>query len=237
MASATTESAPEVGTPGRLPQVVDWLVGLFIAIAGLVALVGGSILRFAIDRAVLLDHAEWDSGPVEVMSTQLTRPEVVDVAMAVLFWTGIGLIVTGVGMLLFAAWYVASRHRSHSRSETETPERSFGAFAVTGAVVTVLVSFVPFSSAVGGGVAGYLERAESTRTASVGALSGVLHVVPFAVIVLFVMIGVWVGFQAVGETGIAVLTNGVILLAFVVSAGVSIGLAALGGFLGGRLAE
>lgn len=236
MTSTATDST-EIEKGDRLPEIVDWLVGIAIAIGGLIAIVGGAVLAFAIDRGIVVENAEFDPGPVEVLPTQVTEPELLEVGLAIITWTGIGLLVAGVGMVVFAGWFVRRRRRSHTTASSETPGSSFGAFAVVGAVTTVLASALPFSSAIGGGVAGYLERAESTRTARVGALSGALSVLPFAVVVLFLVGGVWVGFGAIGQTGLAIAVSGLALVTVAIAAGVSIGLAALGGYVGGRLAE
>jgi len=60
--------------------------------------------------------------------------------------------------------------------------------ALVGAVVTVVtVSFIPFSPVAGGLVSGYLEGGETEDALKVGALSGVLALVP--AVLLFVVIG------------------------------------------------
>jgi cell division protein FtsL len=55
--------------------------------------------------------------------------------------------------------------------------------ALVGAVVTVLLSFIPFAPLVGGAVAGFLERREGTR---IGVFAGVFAAIPlFLLLLLF----------------------------------------------------
>lgn len=53
--------------------------------------------------------------------------------------------------------------------------------ALAGAVVTVVLSFIPFSPLLGGGVAGFLERRDGAR---IGLLSGVFASVPLFVLLI-----------------------------------------------------
>ncbi|MEF8801103.1 MAG: DUF5518 domain-containing protein [Halolamina sp.] len=55
--------------------------------------------------------------------------------------------------------------------------------ALAGAVVTVVLSFIPFSPLLGGGVAGFLERRGGAR---IGLLSGVFASVPLFVLLVLV---------------------------------------------------
>lgn len=59
--------------------------------------------------------------------------------------------------------------------------------ALIGAVVSVLLGFIPFSPVLGGGVAGYLEGEESRDGAKVGLIAGIFAAIP---LVLLVIIGV-----------------------------------------------
>lgn len=235
MTSTATDST--VASGHRLPEVVDWLVGFAIAIGGFVSLVVGSVLVFVADRQFLVENVDRDADSVEIISTRITEPELLEIGIAVVDWTGVGLLVTGLAMVLFAGWFVVACHRSHARAREGTPTSSFGAFAVIGAVSTVLLSALPFSPVFGGAVAGYLERAESTRTASVGALAGALYLVPVAVVLLFLSGGLWAGFRTIGETGLALVIGGMLLVLFAIGASLSVGLSALGGYIGGWLAD
>jgi hypothetical protein len=145
--------------------------------------------------------------------------------------------VTGIGLVLFAIAYVAVRHRA--RRDLGDGERvaTYRANAVLGGVATAVLSFIPFSPIVGGGLAGYLEHGESGRSVSAGGVAGFLAMVPVLVILVFVTAGLYSGFGAVGEAGlgIVVVTAMVLALLFVAAYGAALG--ALGGFAGGRLAD
>lgn len=237
MAPPQTDETVGEERDGRLshpfPGYVDWLVAIVAALAGVALLVGGSVLVFVVDRGWLVEGAR--SGSVE--STFLSEADAVDVAVALTTWTGLGLLVTGVLLLLGAIGYLVVRRRVRRRETAGEPVDYYRVNVVLGAVVSVVLSFVPFSPALGGAVAGYLERSESERTVSVGALSGLLAMAPMLVVLLFVTVGLVLGVLAIRETGLAVLLATVMLLAVMVVATIGVGLGGLGGYAGGKLAE
>lgn len=244
MTAADHTPPAENGTPeehptadGPLPEFVDWLVGAAIALGGFLSLIGGSALAFVVEREDLAQGIEEGTITVTIFTADLTEEEMLEVIDAVRSWAGVGLLVTGAGMILFAAGYVAVRHRTRRRAGTGEPVASYGAHAVLGAVVTGVVSFLPFSPGVGGAVAGYLERGDSDRTVSVGALAGLLAMLPVLVVLLFVLGGLAAGLRGVNQSGIAILTGATMLFALMLVATVGAGLGALGGYVGGRLAE
>jgi hypothetical protein len=109
--------------------------------------------------------------------------------------------------------------------------------AVIGAVVSVVLSPLQFSPIIGGAVAGYLEGSETSAGVRVGALSGVLTAIP-----LILILGLFGGFFLVGLpfldgaghffTAVPLL----LIVPFVLVAFVfSIGLSAVGGYLGAYL--
>lgn len=220
-----------------LPEAVDWILGALIALGGLLSAVGGSTLAFLVDREMLAEAIREDDVTVTVGTTDLTDAEAIEVADAVTSWVGAGLLVVGLGMILFAIGYVVVRHRTHRRYRRGEPISSYGAHAVLGAVVTAAASFLPFSPVLGGGVAGYLERSESDRAVSVGTVAGLLPAVPVLVVLLFVLGGVVSGLRAVDQAGAAVVASVAIFfgLMFVATAGAVLG--AIGGYVGGRLAD
>lgn len=107
--------------------------------------------------------------------------------------------------------------------------------ALIGAVVTVVFSFVPFSPVFGGGVATYLNDADTSDGVRIGALSGLIATIPllllgliaFAIFGLFAIGGPGGGGMGVGLGGLFVL-----LLVGVVAVAYTVGLSALGGYLG-----
>ena len=118
--------------------------------------------------------------------------------------------------------------------------------ALIGALVAVVLSFVPFSPILGGGVAGYLHETDGLR---VGAIAGAIAALPLALVLLvigsfFFLVpvsgpmepGMGPGMGASVGMG---LPGGVFVLAlFVVllSALYSVALSALGGVAGAYLA-
>jgi hypothetical protein len=114
--------------------------------------------------------------------------------------------------------------------------------ALLGGIAAVVLAFLPFSTVLGGALAGYLQGPDTGEGLRVGALAGVVAAVPFALLVFlfggmmlaFVPFGMGMGMDPrVGVFG----TVGVLLfLLFVVVALVyTVGLAALGGVLGAYL--
>lgn len=99
--------------------------------------------------------------------------------------------------------------------------------ALIGAAVSIVLAFLPFSTVLGGGVAGYLQGGEYADGAKVGALSGVFAAIPFAFLLVFV--GVFL--LAVPVRFALALAVFAVTLLFVLSI-YTVGLSALGGVLG-----
>lgn len=239
MGSTPTEGVDREGrsTADRpLPAFVDWILAVIVALVGTLAFVAGSAVLVLVDRDTLAAGIEDEAVTVTVGTTELTDAEALAVADAVVSWTGTGLALVGIGTVLAAVGYLVARRRTRRRSEAGEPASSYGTYAVLGAVVTVALSFLPFSPAFGGALAGYLERGESDRTVSVGTLAGLLPVIPVLAMLVFVTGGVLSGLLTVGQTGEAVVVGATLLLAALFVAAFAGVLGALGGYVGGRLA-
>lgn len=126
---------------------------------------------------------------------------------------------------------------------TETTETTadrgedFYLHAVLGAVVTVVLSFVPFAPLLGGGLAGYLHDQGTGRGTRIGLVAGVIAAVPIALVFVLMVTVMSFGALATGEvTGPAfVLGIGAAVLVYV---GLYVvGLSAVGGYVGGAIAE
>lgn len=240
MVSTPSESPNAEGratSDESLPEFVDWLLGAIISLGGLIMVGGGTALVFAVDRAVLAQGIEDETITVTIGTTELTDAETLEVTDAVVSWTGPGLLITGVGMIVFAVGYVIVRRRAHRQVQPDESVNSYGSFAVLGAVITAVLSFIPVSAALGGALAGYLERSESDRTASVGALAGVLPLLPMIAVGLSVFGGLVSGLLAIDQVGNAMFAGAILFLSMVVAVAIGAGLGALGGYLGGRFAE
>jgi hypothetical protein len=109
--------------------------------------------------------------------------------------------------------------------------------ALLGAVVTTVLFFVPFSPAIGGGVAAYLNGADTSEGLRIGALSGLFAEIPLFLVGLgavsllgFVVVGLDAG-AAVGVGGLLI-----ILVVGLFTVTYTVGLSALGGYVGASLA-
>ncbi|GAB3032232.1 DUF5518 domain-containing protein [Natronobiforma cellulositropha] len=109
--------------------------------------------------------------------------------------------------------------------------------ALVGAVAGVLLSFIPFSTLLGGAVAGFLEGPDGREGTVTGAISGLFMLVPVALGGFFVLgfLGFGVGAGGIPATGFLF---ALLFFAFfaLVTLAYTVGLAALGGYLGAYLA-
>lgn len=105
--------------------------------------------------------------------------------------------------------------------------------AVIGAIASIVLSFVPLSPVLGGAVAGYLQGGTRSDGLRVGAISGVFGLLVGAV--FFAIALFFLGIFAVGAGAPRALPAlGVLLLVVgtVISALYTVGLSAIGGWLG-----
>lgn len=116
-------------------------------------------------------------------------------------------------------------------------ERSQAVNALIGAAVTIVLTFIPFSSVLGGGVAGYLEGGSFRDGVRVGTLSGLFAAVP--ALILFFFLGSIVSFGLMGMGGARMIAAGGVFVVFVFLAVLVylIGLSALGGGVGAILKD
>lgn len=107
--------------------------------------------------------------------------------------------------------------------------------ALVGAVVAVVLAFVPFSPALGGAVAGYLEGDDGAR---VGGIAGALAAIPL--FLLAALVFVVASFVTIAPTGAprgALVVAAFLALALLFVAAYTVGLGALGGVLGVIVAD
>lgn len=103
-------------------------------------------------------------------------------------------------------------------------------YAIIGAFVSIVAAPLPFSTVLGGAVAAYLDDADPGGGVRIGTLAGIIAVVPIALFGYFALS--FLGFR--GEFGGFVVLFGLLFVASIVY---TVGLSALGGFLGASLAE
>lgn len=91
----------------------------------------------------------------------------------------------------------------------------------------MFLSFIPFSSVLGGGIASYLEGGTTTDGLKVGALAGIVMLVP---LILFFFVAIFF----LGFAGVPAGPELVILLFVFVGGGglYTVGLSAAGGYIG-----
>ncbi|MFB6093440.1 MAG: DUF5518 domain-containing protein [Halanaeroarchaeum sp.] len=106
--------------------------------------------------------------------------------------------------------------------------------ALIGALVSVVLAFLPFSTVLGGGVAGYLQDGSRDDGLRVGAYAGAIASIPLTLGMLLVAVAV--PFVIAVEVGLA-LVAGLVLFAIVVAIVYGVALSAAGGYLGALLAE
>lgn len=103
---------------------------------------------------------------------------------------------------------------------------------LVGGVVAVLLSFLPLSTVLGGGIAGYLDRPTGRRGAGAGAIAGVVAFLPYLLVGLFLTMSPSVTLPG-PELGVAP----VVIIASVTSFALlyAVGLSVLGSLLGGYI--
>jgi hypothetical protein len=96
---------------------------------------------------------------------------------------------------------------------------------IIGGVVSIVLSFIPLSTVLGGAVAGYLEGGTPGDGLKVGAIAGILVFVPFALLGFF-------GMALLGVVHAPTVFSVIGLFVLVFIGAYTIGLSALGGYLG-----
>lgn len=109
--------------------------------------------------------------------------------------------------------------------------------ALIGAAVGFLLSFTGVGVVLGGGVAGYLQNEGKAAGVKVGALSGTIGALP--ALALLALVAGWIGGLGIGigEFGASAAFGGAAALVLLIVLLFAAGLAALGGFVGGLLAD
>lgn len=114
--------------------------------------------------------------------------------------------------------------------------RNTGVNALIGGVASILLAFLPFSPVIGGFIAGYLHDADRSAALRVGALAGLVALVPLLfigmIVFLFAGLGIAAGAPRAGIFFIVILLVGGLLAILY-----TVGLSAAGGYLGAIVAE
>lgn len=100
--------------------------------------------------------------------------------------------------------------------------------AIIGAVAGIVLSFIPLSTVIGGAIAGYLEDGDTNDGLRVGAIAGIIMLIPFVLFGLVFMM-----FLIGGGPGGAPIAFGLFgFLILLLAAVYTVGLSAVGGYLG-----
>lgn len=105
--------------------------------------------------------------------------------------------------------------------------------ALVGAVVSVVASsFIPFAPLLGGALAGYFQGGTRSEGLRVGGISGAIALIPVVGIIFLVFS--FLGFVSLGSgEGAALAVGGIVMLfVFAFLALYTVGLSALGGWIG-----
>jgi hypothetical protein len=218
--------------PKEVSSLVDWGVSAVLALVGLILAASGWLVYTRLGRPEIREAVATENVSFEGLSAS----ELVNLGVPFLDWVAIGLGVTGAILLASGIAFAVSRWRTHKHVATHGGTTgTTWAHSVYGAVAGAVLSFVPFSTALGGAVAGYLRNGSSPSGAKIGALSGLLGSVPMATILGGALVGAVAGANAIGEGATGTLLAGVGLVLLFVLVSINAGLGALGGVLGKRL--
>ena len=123
----------------------------------------------------------------------------------------------------------ASEHRESNSGPDPNPGLLTLRNGLVGGIVAVLLSVLPLSTVLGGGVAGYLERGRGKRGSAAAVVAGLVAFVPYVLASLYVALTPSVsppGPTLVVSPGLIVAVAGFALVYVV-------GLSVLGGLIGG----
>jgi len=104
--------------------------------------------------------------------------------------------------------------------------------AVIGGIASIVLSFIPLSPVLGGAIAGYLEGGTRSTGLRIGVYAGIVAAIPLALFMI-AAIAIFGSFLAIGPgggEGAAILV--VFLVVVVFMALYTVGLSAVGGWLG-----
>jgi len=216
--------------PRAVPRLAVWAVSILGTVLGVLSVLGGAVLAAVVDRASVASMVR--SGQIRVDG--LRDAQAVDLVVAVAWWVGVGLVVTGTLLVVAGVGYLLLERRL-AGAETGAPATAVS-LALFGAFATVFTSFLPASPLLGGGLAGYFRGGSRVTGATVGTLSGLVAVVPLIVLLGAVAIGVAVAVPARGLVGDQLLLVLVVGGSALFSVVVTVALGGVGGAIGSYVA-
>lgn len=97
--------------------------------------------------------------------------------------------------------------------------------AIIGGVAGIVLSFIPLSTLLGGAISGYLDGGTPESGFKIGAIAGLIMFLPFAFLGFLLL-------SILGFIGVPAVFSFVGILILVASAAYTIGLSAIGGYVG-----
>jgi hypothetical protein len=211
-------------------MAIDWLLGILAGIVGAAMTAVGIGLYTQVDRAVLVEAVDAETTELQ----GITRTEFITAAEPFVDWLGVGLVLTGLVAVGAAAVFVSKRRQTRARVARDSgTTATFWACTVYGAAVTALLSVIPGSAALGGGVAAYLH--DDTANTRIGAASGLLGTGLTTPLLASLGAGFIAGASAIGELGGGLLLAILVLGSGILATAINGGLGALGGYFATRL--
>lgn len=231
---ATDETSGPSGSAGatrrsrEIPRIAELGAAAVFVVGGLLMLLGGATLLTVADRALLADLAAMDM----LKPNQLSDAVLVELSLALTTWGGWGLILTGAGMVIGGIGFALATREDGSAEREGGPTRRDS--IVLGGAAGILLAFVPFSPALGGGLAGYV--GPPGQGLATGSGAGLLAVLPGLIPGIFLAVG-FVLDAPVIESGPSATVLGVLLAGgLLLGAVMGIIIGGLGGYIGDRLA-
>ncbi|WP_276259404.1 DUF5518 domain-containing protein [Haloglomus litoreum] len=218
----TLSSGADADTGSEPLRFVDWLTAGVLALVGLAFVLGGAALLLWTDPETVTRLVADGT----IRSDVLGPAALTDLVVLTAWWSGAGLVGTGLGTWLVGGWFVAARRR-----ERREGVRGVRTNAIVGAVTSAVFGFVPFSPVLGGAVAGYLQRGDRDVGLRVGGLSGLLAALPVVVVLLFVFVGLVAGATGSEALPVVAVAAAVTAVALLFALLFSVGLGAAGGLL------
>lgn len=216
-----------------VPGVVDWILGLLAGMFGLVLTVVGVGLYTRVDRAMIREAVLEEN----VEPNGLTQLELVDAAGPFVDALAVGLGVTGLAFVGFAAVYVYARRQTRRRVSREGgTTATFVSCTVYGASAGTLVSsIIPgLGTLVGGAIGASLCDGDSS--VRVGAATGLLSFAVTLPLLVSLGVGAVAGGAAISELGGGASIAGLVIVSGLVGMAFSTGVGAVGGYLADRFA-
>lgn len=200
---------------------MDRVVSVLLFLEGILLSAGGFFLNQAADAS----FSEEIVANMGTKSTLLSESVLVDTIHNLTFWGGVGMVATG--LLLVVASVTFPRFRRERRhDEADAVRTATETNVVFGAIVTAVILFFPLAPTVGGGVTGYYQGENGTKS---GAVAGLVASTLLVVLLAF-PIG---GAVAAGAAPIA----GLLTVTLVAGVVYVVGLSALGGYVGATMSE